>query len=59
VQKAHAAIIRITGGDFRLLHRLLTQMARLVEINALSQVTRGRRGRAGDSGDRCGVIIMR
>ena len=35
-----AAIIRITGGNFRLLQRLLTQMARLVEINALSQVTR-------------------
>ena len=35
-----AAIIRITGGNFRLLHRLLTQIARLVEINALSQITR-------------------
>jgi DNA transposition AAA+ family ATPase len=35
-----AAIIRITGGNFRLLHRLLTQIARLVEINALSRVTR-------------------
>jgi DNA transposition AAA+ family ATPase len=35
-----ATIIRITGGNFRLLHRLLTQMARLVEINALPQVTR-------------------
>jgi len=35
-----AAIIRITGGNFRLLHRLLTQIARLVELNALSQVTR-------------------
>jgi DNA transposition AAA+ family ATPase len=35
-----AAIIRITGSNFRLLHRLLTQIARLVEINALSRVTR-------------------
>jgi hypothetical protein len=34
-----AAIIRITGGNFRLLHRLLTQIARVVEINALSRVT--------------------
>lgn len=34
-----AAIIRITGGNFRLLHRLLTQIVRLMEINALSQVT--------------------
>ena len=35
-----ATIIRITGGNFRLLHRLLTQVARLVEINVLSRVTR-------------------
>jgi len=34
-----AAIIRMTGGNFRLLHRLLTQIARLVDINALSSVT--------------------
>jgi DNA transposition AAA+ family ATPase len=34
-----AAIIRVTGGNFRLLHRLLTQIARIVEINALSEVT--------------------
>ncbi len=38
--EALAAIIRITGGNFRLLHRLLTQIVRLVDINALSQVTR-------------------
>jgi len=36
---ALAAIMRITGGNFRLLHRLLTQIARLMEINALPQVT--------------------
>jgi DNA transposition AAA+ family ATPase len=35
-----ASIIRITGGNFRLLHRLLTQIARLEEINALSRVTK-------------------
>jgi DNA transposition AAA+ family ATPase len=34
-----AAIIRVTGGNFRLLHRLLTQIARIVEINALPTVT--------------------
>jgi DNA transposition AAA+ family ATPase len=34
-----AAIIRVTGGNFRLLHRLLTQIARIVEINALLKVT--------------------
>jgi DNA transposition AAA+ family ATPase len=38
-EEAYAAIIRITGGNFRLLHRLLTQIARLVEINALARVT--------------------
>jgi hypothetical protein len=39
-EKTRAAIIRITGGKFRLLQRLLTQIARLVEINALSRITR-------------------
>lgn len=33
------AIVRITGGNFRLLHRLLSQIARVQEINALSRVT--------------------
>jgi hypothetical protein len=39
-EEARAAIIRVPGGNFRLLHRLLTQIARLVEINALHTVTR-------------------
>jgi hypothetical protein len=34
-----AAILRITGGNFRLLHRLLTQVGRLLEINGLDAVT--------------------
>ena len=38
-EEALAAIIRATGGNFRLLHRLLTQMARIVEINGLQTVT--------------------
>jgi hypothetical protein len=29
----------MTGSNFRLLHRLITQIARLVEIKALLQVT--------------------
>jgi DNA transposition AAA+ family ATPase len=38
-EEALAAIIRVTGGNFRLLHRLLTQIARLLEINARQTVT--------------------
>ena len=39
-QETVAAIIRITGGNFRLLNRLLTQIERILEINALQQVTK-------------------
>lgn len=39
-EDALAAIIRVTGGNFRLLHRLLTQVARILEINALRTITR-------------------
>jgi DNA transposition AAA+ family ATPase len=34
-----SAIVRITGGNFRLLHRLLTQIGRVLEINRLTSVT--------------------
>lgn len=34
-----AAVLRITGGNFRLLDRLLTQIARVLEINQLDRVT--------------------
>jgi hypothetical protein len=30
----------MTGGNFRLLNRLLTQMERILEINSLRQVTK-------------------
>ena len=33
-----AAILRMTGGNFRLLQRLLTQIARIVAINGLQTV---------------------
>ena len=35
-----AVIIRVTGGNFRLLNRLLTQIQRILEINTLNEVTR-------------------
>jgi DNA transposition AAA+ family ATPase len=35
-----AAIIRITGGNFRLMHRLFTQIERILQINELQTVTK-------------------
>ncbi len=35
-----AALIRATGGNFRLLHRLLSQVGRILEINGMGTVTR-------------------
>lgn len=35
-----AAIIRITGGNFRLVNRLITQMERILEINSVQEVTK-------------------
>jgi DNA transposition AAA+ family ATPase len=35
-----AVIIRMTGGNFRLLNRLLTQIERILEINVLDEVTK-------------------
>ena len=38
--EALAAVVRITGGNFRLLHRLLTQVERILAINELRTVTK-------------------
>src|SRR5690349_7045077 len=37
-EDATVAIIRTTGGNFRLLNRLLTQTERILEINSLREV---------------------
>ena len=39
-QETVAAIIRITGGNFRLLNRLLTQIERILEVNTLQEVNK-------------------
>ena len=38
--QAVAALIQVTGGNFQLLHRLLAQVGRILEINGLGVVTR-------------------
>jgi hypothetical protein len=38
--EAVAAIVRITGGNFRLIQRLFTQIERILQINAMRTVTK-------------------
>ena len=38
--EAQAAIVRTMGGNFRVLHRLLMQIERILEINHLHTVTK-------------------
>jgi hypothetical protein len=42
--EAVASVIRITGGNFRLFERLLTQIERILEINNLRLVAKSSRG---------------
>ncbi|WP_242121866.1 hypothetical protein [Sphingomonas lacusdianchii] len=37
--QAVATIVRITGGNFRLLHRLFVQIERILRINGLNVIT--------------------
>jgi DNA transposition AAA+ family ATPase len=39
-EEAIATVIRITGGNFRLIHRLCTQIERILQINDLRMVTK-------------------
>jgi hypothetical protein len=44
-----AAIIRVTAGNFRLIHRLLGQAERILRVNGLSTVTPALVDAAGES----------
>jgi DNA transposition AAA+ family ATPase len=39
-KEAAAALMRIMGGNFRLLNRMLTQIERILEINRLQEITK-------------------
>ena len=39
-EEVAAAVLRITGGNFRRFNRLLTQLERILEINRLKQISK-------------------
>lgn len=39
-EEAVTAVIRVTGGNFRLLNRLLAQVERILQINEMQTITR-------------------
>jgi len=55
-----AVIIRATGGNFRLLNRLLTQIQQILDINALEQITKAVVEAARERpGDRTGLKLAK
>ena len=56
--QAVAAIVRMTGGNFRLLHRLFVQIERILRLNELTVITGGcGRGGSQHARDRCHLAL--
>jgi hypothetical protein len=61
-EAAMSTILRITGGNFRAIHRLLMQIERILQINDLQTVTKENADRRSKvvfrSGSTCGASIQ-